>query len=112
MKLMIDLLRRKNNHLTQFEKISSFECRRLQAGDASHIDKFYYKRQILLDKIEDIDKRLKKHKSKNLSEEHKKTALKLFQEQRRITHSILQQDMMIHAFLNNAGDDIIEEQIA
>ena len=113
MKPLIDLLRQKNNYLVQFEKIGSFECRRLQAGDYSRLERFYYRRQIILDVIENIDKHLKKHKTGELSGRHKKTALKLFQEQRKIVKSILRQDMIIHSCLNSLpGEDRIEDQIA
>ena len=73
MKLAIQLLEQKNNYLVQFKKIGDFECRRLQSGDYSHIEQFYYSRQIILDAIGHIDEHLKRYNPKNISESHKET---------------------------------------
>jgi len=112
MKPVIDLLKQKNNYLSQFEKMNVFECRRLQSGDYSHIEQFYYSRQIILDAIENIDNSLKTYRVQKVSEENKKTILNLLNEKRKITLSILRQDIIIHSYLNDLQYDVLENQTA
>ncbi len=112
MKLAIQLLEQKNNYLVQFKKIGDFECRRLQSGDYSHIEQFYYSRQIILDAIGHIDEHLKRYNPKNISKNHKETVLELLQKNREIIKSILQKDMLIHSYLNDLQYDVVEDQIA
>ena len=113
MKLVIDLLKQKNNYLSQFEKISSLECHRLQSGDYSHLEQFYYSRQVILDAMENIDIHLKKYSVQSVSEVEKKTVLKLLQKKRKIAWAILQTDLLIHSYLNDSHSaDIVEDQIA
>ena len=113
MKLVIDLLKQKNNYLSQFKKISSLECHRLQSGDYSHLEQFYYSRQVILDAIENIDIHLKKYAVQFVSETEKKTVRGLLQKKRKITWAILQIDFLIHSYLNDSkSKDIVEDQIA
>ncbi|MDE0118924.1 MAG: hypothetical protein OXM55_02810 [Bdellovibrionales bacterium] len=112
MELVIDLLQQKNNYLLQFEKIGFFECQRIRAGDYSHIEQFYYSRQIILDAIENIDIQIKNYTPQHVSKEYKKTIKALLQKKRAITKSILQQDIMIHSYLNDLQYDIVEDQTA
>ena len=113
MKLVIDLLKQKNNYLSQFEKISSLECHRLQSGDYSHLEQFYYSRQVILDAIENIDIHLKRHSVQSISEIEKKKVLGLLQKKRKITWAILQTDFLIHSYLNDSQNkDVVEDQIA
>ena len=113
MKTVIDLLQQKNRYLLQFEKRSSSECDRLRAGDCSHIKQFYYKRQVILDAIENIDTHLNQFKPKKISKKDKKTITQLLQKNREITRTILRKDILIHSYLNGLQcDDIVEDQIA
>ena len=112
MELIIDLLQQKNNYLLQFKKIGSLECQRLQVGDYSHIEQFYYSRQIILDAIENIDIQIKNYAPQHTSKEYKKIIKLLLQKRRIITKSILQQDITIHSYLNDLQYDRIEDQIA
>ena len=113
MKLVIDLLRQKNNYLIQFAKISSLECHRLQSGNYKHIEQFYYSRQVILDAIENIDIHLKRYSVQSVSEVDKKTVRELLQEKRKIARDILQTDLLIHSYLNNSQNKgIVEDQIA
>lgn len=112
MKLVIDLLRQKNNYLYQFEKISTLECQRLQKGDYSHIKLFYHSRQIILEAIENLDLQLEKYPPQKISEDHKKTIAKLLRKKREVTLAILQKDILIHSYLNDLQYDIVEDQIA
>ena len=112
MKLVIDLLRQKNNYLFQFEKISILECQRLQKGDLSHIEQFYYSRQIILDAIENLDIQLKKYNPEKISKKEKETVIQLLRKKREVTLAILQKDILIHSYLNDLQYDIVEDQIA
>ncbi len=113
MKAIIDLLQQKNRYLVQFEKRSSLECNRLRAGDFNHIKQFYYKRQVILDAIENIDTHLNKFKPPKISKKDKKTITQLLQKNRDITRTILRKDILIHSYLNGLQfDDIVEDQIA
>lgn len=112
MKLVIDLLKQKNNYLAQFKRIGDFESHRLQSGDYSYIEQFYYSRQIILDAIESIDKNLKQYTAQKTSEEDKKTIMALLKKQKEITLAILQKDLLIHSYLNDLQYDVVESQIA
>ena len=112
MKLVIDLLKQKNNYLMQFKKIGSLECQRLQSGDYSHIEQFYYSRQIILDAIDNIDKNLKSYTAQRTSKADKGTISILLKKQREITMVILQRDIVIHSYLNDLQYDLVESQIA
>ena len=112
MKLVIDLLKQKNNYLIQFKKLGDFELHRLQSGDYSHVEQFYYSRQIILDAIENIDKTLRKYKVQRTSEEDKKIVLALLKKQKEIAMAILQKDILIHSYLNDLQYDVVESQIA
>ena len=113
MKWVIDLLRQKNNYLTQFETISSFQCHRLQSGDHSHLEQFYYSRQVILDAIENIDTHLKKCSVQSISSAEKNLVRALLRKKRKITWNILRTDLLIHSYLNKAHKvDIVEDQIA
>ena len=113
MKLIIELLKQKNNYLSQFKKINAFECHRLQSGDYSHIEQFYYSRQIILDAIDNIDTSLKEYRAdRKASEEDKQTIRDLLNEKRKITFHILRQDMVIHSYINGLQYDVLESQTA
>lgn len=96
----------------KFKKISSLEYDRLRSGDYSHIKKFYYSRQIILDAMSNIDKTLKSYTAQKISEEDKKAILALLKKQREIKMAILQKDIIIHSYLNDLQYDLIESRIA
>ena len=112
MKEIINLLRQKNDYLQQFERISSKAYHRLCLGDYSHIDTFYHDRQRLLNIMDQIDKQLNSITPVAVSEKDKKTMLSLIQEKKKITMSVLQKDLLIHSYLNDAQYDTAQEQIA
>ena len=114
MKKIIKLLKRKNDCLREFEKASVQEYRRLRLGDLSHIESFYHHRQKILKIIDNIDRELKTTTTASISEKDKKTMLDLIQEKKKITLTVLQQDLLIHSYLNDQRhhDDIAEDQIA
>ncbi len=112
MKKIIKLLQQKNDCLREFEKLSVQEYHRLCLGDLSHIESFYHHRQRILKMIDDIDRKLKTIKTASISEKDKKTMLDLIQEKKKITLTVLQQDLLIHSYLNDQRHDIAEDQIA
>jgi len=115
MKQVIELLKQKNNYLTQFNHISAREYHRLQSGNYSNysdMKKFYQDRKVILDAIDDIDLYLKHYQIQSSSPEDKELIIKLFKQNRELTMCILQKDLFIHYYLNDLQSDVVEDQIA
>ena len=108
----INLLKQQNDYLLQFAKISTQEYRRLRAGDKSHIQQFYHRRQLILSAIENIEKHLKKNQPSVIPNKDKATISQLLKKKREVTKSILQKDMLIHAFLNGSQNSMIKDKTA
>ena len=98
---LVELLNRKNEFLNQFNQLNNKEIHRIKMGDTSHLNKFYFSRQILLDSIDSIDKNLKSLSLKTLTSNEKKVAKKLLNKKRKLVSSILKQDMTIHSCLQD-----------
>ena len=112
MKTLIDMLEKKNNYLSQFEQLSSLEWKRICVGDFSNVEKFYYSRQIILDAIDHIDKKLKKHKL-SLSNKHtQKQVMSILQKKHKIILSILHKDLLIHSNIRELESNLLENRIA
>ncbi len=98
--MIIDLLKQKNTYLTQFSRLSIGECQRLKKGDFSRINEFCSARQKILKSIAKIDAQIQTYKEAHLSEQEKKDIIQLLKEKRSIVCSIVQQDLLIHCYVN------------
>ena len=112
MNTIIDLLKQKNSYLKNFKQLSVREHTRVQNGDFSHLNKFYYKRKALLESIEKLDKQLNQQKDILLSLEDKKIMLNLLQEKRGIVMSILDKDLRIYSYFSEKEQQAVKSQIA
>ena len=112
MNIIISLLKQKNIYLTRFKRLSICEHRRIQNGDFSQLDAFYHNRQILLEAIESIDRKLMRHKSIPVSSKDKKIIIKLLYEKRAIIMSILDKDLCIHSYFSEWEQSMMKSQIA
>ena len=112
MKTVINLLEKKNNYLSQFEQLSSFEWKRICGGDFSNIESFYYSRQIILDAIDRIDYKLKKYKLSLSDKDIQKKIMPLLQKKHKIIMSILHKDLLIHSNIRDLESGLLENRIA
>lgn len=112
---MIDMIKKKNFYLELFESINSEELHRIQQGDLSNIESFYYDREILLNAMDKIDKKLNQYKLEqfdDVSESSKRKIISLLKNKKQFICTILNQDMQIHDTLNASLAVQKEEKIA
>ncbi len=112
---MIDMLKKKNFYLELFESINGEELSRIKTGDLSNLESFYYDREILLNAMDKIDKKLKEYKLEqfdDVSENSKRKVVGLLKNKKQFIHTILNQDMQIHDTLNTSLSLYKEEKIA
>ena len=112
MKLAINLLKQKNEYLSQFKNLTLKELQRLQTGDTAHINQFYYLRQIILDAIESIDMYLKLYELQDSSETNARIILMFLQKNRELLKEVLKQDILMHSYLSELKYDVVESQTA
>ena len=112
---MIDLLKKKNFYLELFESINGEELNRIQQGDLNNIESFYYDREILLNAMDKIDKKLSQYKLEqfdDVNENSKRKIVSLLKNKKQFIYAILNQDMQIHSTLNASLSQQKEEKIA
>lgn len=112
---MIDLLKKKNFYLELFESINGEELNRIQQGDLNNIESFYYDREILLNAMDKIDKKLSQYKLEqfdDVNENSKRKIISLLKNKKQFIYAILSQDMQIHSTLNASLSPQKEEKIA
>ncbi len=112
---MIDMLKKKNFYLELFESINGEELNRIKTGDFSNLESFYYDREILLNAMDKIDKKLSQYKLEqfdDVSENSKRKVINLLKNKKQFIHTILNQDMQIHDTLNTSISLHKEEKIA
>ena len=110
---MIDLLDKKVSYLMDFHNLNSEEIHRIQQGNFSNLEAFYYDREILLNAIDRIDSELKGYGSidqfKDVCSFSKKKVLDLLKSKKQFIHNIVDQDMKIHEKLNTANCEFAEK---
>ena len=112
---MIDILKKKNFYLELFESINSEELNRIQQGDLSNLESFYYDREILLNAMDKIDQKLSQYKLEqfdDVSETSKRKIISLLKNKKQFICTILNQDMQMHDTLNTSLSLHKEEKIA
>jgi len=115
MQHMINILKKKNFYLELFKSINSEELNRIQKGDLSNLESFYYDREILLNAMDKIDKQLSQYKLEQLddvSENSKRKIISLLKNKKQFIYTILNQDVQIHDTLNASLSLHKEEKIA
>lgn len=112
---MIDLLDKKNSYLLDFQNLNNEEICRIQKGNFTNLEAFYYDREILLNAIDRVDHQLKKYRIDqfvDVCENSKKKVLDLLRVKKKFIHHILDQDMQIYAGLNVSAVNIEKTRIA
>ena len=64
---LFEMLEQKNSYLLEFHKINTEEMDRLAEGCADHLEDFYYSRELLLNAIDKLDKRIQEKEQKTCS---------------------------------------------
>ena len=91
-------LEQKNSYLLELHKINMEELDRLAEGCLDNLENFYYSREILLDAIKKLDKKLSKQnwdQSLKVDKKEKKKLIDIFQFKKKMVMSILDQDLAI-----------------
>ena len=115
--MIIELLKQKKGYLAQFSWLSAKECQRLKTGDFSRINQFYRKRQEILKDIAKTDTQIQTYKESHLSSKEKtfqqKTEIdKLLKETRRLACFIVQQELLIHCYIDKQPSSALKNQSA
>ena len=112
---MIELLRKKNSYLMEFQKLNKEEFGRIKMSNFQNLEAFYYDREILLNAVDRIDQELSRYKIEDfvdVSEKSKKKIIYLLKNKREFLLHILNQDMQIHEQLEGHQPSVKENKIA
>ena len=102
-KEMILLLQKKIAYLQDFQNLNREEWTRINQGNLENIEDFYYDRELLLNAMERIDKKLQHYKvdqCEGVTQKSKNKIIFLLQKKRKAIHHIVNQDMKIHDHLH------------
>ena len=105
---MIQLLKQQISYLKDFQQINQEEEKRIYQGDTTNLEAFYYDRELLLNAVDKINKKLKIQSIDQyvgVGNIQKDTVRELLKEKRKILHDILNQDMEIHSRINSYISD-------
>lgn len=100
---LFNLLEEKNSYLLEFHKINTDEIERLTKGLTDNLENFYYSRELLLNAIDRLDKKIAKEKETTCLEtqnlevqrEEKKKLQEILHLKKSMVLSILDQDLAI-----------------
>ena len=100
---LFNLLEEKNSYLLEFHKINTDEIERLAKGSMDNLENFYYSRELLLNAIDRLDKKIAKEKQTACLETHnfevqreeKKKLQEILHLKKSMVLSILDQDLAI-----------------
>ena len=111
-KTILNMLEQKNHYLSQFDDLSEKQLKRLRAGNFSHIKSFYHHRQMILNAMETIDKKLKKGPRPSVSQKSKDRLKTLLYESRLLMLSIQMKDRLIHKILTKKKSGGVYRRLA
>ncbi|MCY4513322.1 MAG: hypothetical protein OXB86_06505 [Bdellovibrionales bacterium] len=105
---LFEMLEQKNSYLLEFHKINTEEMDRLAEGCADHLEDFYYSRELLLNAIDKLDRRIQEKERKpaplvGVSEKNK--LKKLLSLKKNMILSILDQDLTILSLVEKINKD-------
>ena len=97
---LFEMLERKNSYLLEFHKINNEEMDRLAKGRAEGLEDFYYSRELLLNAIDRLDKKIRDREKRpggavGLPEKKKLKLKKILSLKKNMVLSILDQDLAI-----------------
>ena len=95
---LFNLLEEKNSYLLEFHKINNKEIERLAEGRHDNLENFYYSRELLLNAIDRLDKRIaleEKTVHFEAQKEEKKKLQDILHLKKSMVLSILDQDLTI-----------------
>jgi len=112
---LFDILEQKNSYLLEFHKINNEEMDRLSEGCADNLEDFYYSRELLLNAIDKLDKRIHERERKpaplvGVSEKNK--LKKLLSLKKSMILSILDQDLTILSLVEKINKNRTTRKIA
>lgn len=101
-KEMVLLLKKKVRYLREFQSLNQEEWMRINQGQLNNIEAFYYDRELLLNAMDRVDKKLKNYnidQCEDVGVKEKQKIISLLKEKRQAIHNILNQDMKMHNLL-------------
>ena len=101
---IFEALEKKNSYLSEFSKLNKEEITRLAQGNVKNLENFYYLREIIINAINKLDKRISILESwdeeiKN-NAKTKKKFLFVLEKKRELVLSILDQDLKIISLID------------
>ena len=113
---LFDLLEKKNSYLLEFHKINTEEMDRLAEGRADNLETFYYSREILLNAIDKLDKRIQErddgNEDQSVGAPEKKKLKEILNLKNNMVLSILDQDLTILSLVEKLNQQSIKKHIA
>ena len=99
---LFNLLEQKNSYLLEFHKINMNELNLLSKGCTDNLENFYYSRELLLNAIHKLDRKISENKIENLKvgRGEKKKLVDILNLKRKMVMSILDQDLAIISLVN------------
>ena len=95
---LFEMLEQKNSYLLKFHKINMDELNRLAEGYIDNLENFYYSRELLLNAINKLDRRLpwdNLNENLQINTVEKKKLMDILNLKRKMVMSILDQDLTI-----------------
>ena len=105
---LFEMLERKNSYLLEFHKINNEEMNRLAEGRAEGLEDFYYSRELLLNAIDRLDKKILDREKKpavSAGRAEKKKLKKILSLKKSMVLSILDQDLAIISLVEKINTD-------
>ena len=99
---LFKILEQKNSYLVEFHKINTKEIELLTKGSLDNLENFYYSRELLLNAIERIDKRISDKRmlsDSSITKTERKKLEEILKSKKNMVLSILNQDLAIFSLV-------------
>ena len=108
---LFKILEQKNSYLLEFHKLNQEELKKLCKGHLNNLETFYYSREIILNAIERLDKKLHHHQetSITLHSEEKRKLEEMLKLKKDMVLSILDQDFTILSLFDKFNETEIKK---
>lgn len=113
MKIIFQLLEKKNDYLLEFHKLNTSEIEKLIQNKESNFEDFYYLREIILNAISRLDAEFSSRNTEiesttQVGQIHKKRLTDLLTFRKKMVFSILEQDATIFSLCDKLNKNSIK----
>jgi len=103
---LFEMLDQKNGYLLEFHQMNLDEINKLNQGCTDHFETFYYNREVLLNAIDKLDRKLSINRCSKMNRAEKKKLVEILNIKKDMVLSILEQDLMIMSLLEQLKNKI------